>query len=102
MRISILDRQRTLSRQTREFAKRRLLFALSRFDSKIDHVSLAVTDVTGPRGRVDKLCQVTVKMRLADIRVSSEAAELEGSIARAADRARRAVSRAVERDRQTV
>ena len=101
MRISILDRQKGLSQETREFARRRLLFALSRFDSKIDRVSITITDINGPRGGIDKSCLVAVEMRkLANLRVSCEDTDLETSIARAADRARRAVSRAVERSQQ--
>ena len=101
MRISIIDRQGNLTSDIRDLAERRLLFALSRFASKIEGVSLVISDWNGPRGGVDKQCSVTVELRrLPAVCVSSEHAELEASIARAADRAGRSVARAVERSRQ--
>ncbi len=100
MQISILDRQQNLTPDTHEFAERRLRFALSRFASRIDHVSLVVVDPNGPRGGLDKCCNVTIKIRrLADVRVSSVGENVETSIGRAAEKAGRAVSRAIERYR---
>lgn len=99
MQISINDHQDNLTHELREFAERRLRFALSRFTPRIDQVSLMVVDFNGPRGGVDKRCSVTVKLhRAAPIRVSSEDAEIEASIARAADKVGRAVARAIERE----
>ena len=101
MQISITDRQDNLTSEARELAERRLLFALSRFDSKIERVSMVVADANGPRGGVDKSCRVRVKLRrLEDVSVSSEHAHVEASITLAADRAGRAVARAIERSQQ--
>jgi len=101
MQISIVDRQDNLTSETRELAERRLLFALSRFDSKIERVSMVIADVNGPRGGIDKSCSVTVKLRrLPDVRVSSEHTGVEAAIGHAADRVGRAVARAIERDQQ--
>jgi ribosome-associated translation inhibitor RaiA len=101
MQISILDRQNLLTPDAKEFAERRLLFALSRFDSRIDRVSLVVADANGPRGGIDKACSVTVKLRsLPEVRVTSEDANVEAGIAHVADRVGRAVARAIERSQQ--
>ena len=98
MQISIVDRQDVLTAETREFAERRLLFVLSRFDSKIDRVLLVVDDVRGPQGRTDKKCSVTVKLkRMPEVPVSSENPDVEAGIAYVADRAGRTVQRMVER-----
>jgi hypothetical protein len=97
MQISILDRQGNLPAEVHELAERRLLFALARFDSKINRVTMVLKDVDGPRGEVDKSCQVTVSLRhLAEVRVSHAEANLKSSIARTADRVGRAVARAIE------
>ena len=101
MQISIVDHHASLTPETAELAERRLLFALARFDSKVDRVSLVVGDENGPRGGIDKACSVSVKLhRLPEVRVSSKDADVSASIAHAADRAGRAVSRAIERSQQ--
>lgn len=101
MRISIVDRQGKRTEGIHELANRRLLFALSRFDSKVERVSMVVADVNGPRGGSDKLCEVTVKLRgLPAVRVSSEDSGVEAAIGHAADRTARAVARALERQQR--
>ncbi len=101
MQILIVDRDGCLNESTREVAERRLLFALSRFSSKIENVTAVFSDTNGPRGGVDKACRITVKMRrLNDVTVTNEDSEVEASVARAADRVGRAVSRAIEKSRQ--
>jgi hypothetical protein len=98
MQLSIIDQNDSMNQTTREFAERRLRFALSRFSNKIDLVTVVVRDVNGPRGGVDKFCRITVKMRrLANVRITSQDAAVEPCLARAADRVGRAVARAVER-----
>lgn len=101
MQLSIVDRRDHMSEQEREFARRRLLFALSRFDTKIDRVSLVVSDVNGPRGGIDKACRVTVKLRRSGgVNVKCEHAEMNACVARAAERAGRAVARAIAKTQQ--
>jgi hypothetical protein len=101
MQLTIVDQHDSLNQESREFAERRLRFALSRFSSRIELVSAVVMDLNGPRGGVDKFCRITVRMRrLANVQVSSQAAELEACLARAADRAGRAVARIIERSQQ--
>jgi hypothetical protein len=95
--MTIIDRSGNVSAAMREFVKRRLLFALSRFTAKIAHVSVSVSGVGGPRGGLERLCRVSVRLRrLGRVSVSSQDAETETSVARAAERAGRAVARRVE------
>ena len=101
MQISIIDHNDSLTTETAELAERRLLFALARFDSKVDRVSLVVGDANGPEGGIDNACSVSVKLHcLPEVRVTCKDAEVSASIAHAADRAGRAVSRAIERSQQ--
>lgn len=101
MKLSIIDRNCEMSDETREFAERRFLFALSRFDSKIARVSIVVTDTNGPRGGIDKVCQVVIKTRrLGEIYVTGEDSQIEACVARTADRAARSVARAIGRNQQ--
>lgn len=46
----------------RDHLERRLLFALSRFDQKISKVNVYVADHNGPKGGIDKSCQIIVQM----------------------------------------
>ncbi len=101
MHISITDSQNIVTPENRAFAKRRLLFALSRFDSRIKGVELMVGDNNGPRGGIDKLCRVTVKLRrLTEVYVSDIDADLLTAISRAANRIGRVVTRTIERSQK--
>lgn len=78
---------------------RRLKFALGRFGKAIRQVVVRVVDINGPRGGVDKRCRITVALRGAGsdrITVKDTDDNLYAAIARASERAERAVSRAIE------
>jgi putative sigma-54 modulation protein len=101
MALSIVDRNKELSNESREQLERRLSFALSRFDSRIRQVSVVIEDVNGPRGGIDKLCRIIVKLqRATDVIISDQDSDIAKCIARAADRAGRSVARAIERTQQ--
>jgi putative sigma-54 modulation protein len=46
----------------REYAERRLSFALGRFAHRIQHVRVRLVDVNGPRRGVDSRCSMTAKL----------------------------------------
>ena len=48
--------------ELRDHLERRLLFALSRFDPKISKVNIYIADHDGPRGGIEKSCQIIVQM----------------------------------------
>lgn len=98
MSISITDRDKVLNSDLRELCKRRLLFALSRFDSSIAKITLVISDENGPRGGVDKACRVSISLhRAKNVVITDKDSEIMKCISRVADRAGRAVARAVER-----
>lgn len=78
-------------------ARRRLEYALGRFGRRVRSVTVRLTDVNGPRGGVDKKCAVAVRLNAPKRLVVIEDVDAEAAIAidRAADRAARAVVRAV-------
>ena len=101
MTFAIVDRSGILTGELREFVERRLLFALSRFESRIQRTTVVVADANGPRGGIDKSCRITVKLRRAgDVTITDQDVEVGSCIARAADRVGRAVARAIERTRR--
>lgn len=98
MSLSVVDRNDTLTDELRDLLDRRLHYALSRFDSRIRRTTAVVEDANGPRGGVDKLCRVTVKLnRATDVVIREQDADITKCINRAADRVGRAVARAIER-----
>lgn len=48
--------------EQRDHLERRLLFALSRFDQKISKIDIYLADQNGPKGGIDKSCQIIVRM----------------------------------------
>lgn len=102
MKMSIVDRNGQLAAEHREFLERRLLFALSRFGSRIAAVSAAVdseqqsaaaSDATaGPK----HTCHITVTLRrLPTVEVTGTGSDMEACLAHTVDRAGRSVSRVV-------
>ncbi|MFN7983118.1 MAG: HPF/RaiA family ribosome-associated protein [Vicinamibacterales bacterium] len=81
-----------------DLVRRRLEYALSRFESRINTLSVRLKDLNGPRGGVDKHCQITIRLEHPSrvIVVEDVDAELEVAVSRAADRAARSVTRAVQ------
>ncbi len=101
MSVSITDRSELLSDELRQLAERRLLLALSRFDSRISAIHLVVQDINGPRGGVDKACQLSISLlRAATVVISDKDADMARCISRVTERAVRAVARAVGRRKQ--
>jgi putative sigma-54 modulation protein len=88
-------------RALHDAAQRRLRFALGRFERRIDGVRVRFHDVNGPRGGVDQECQVAVRLaRPADLVVIEDRdSDPHAALARAVDRAARAVGRVIEHAR---
>ncbi len=97
MNLSIFDRGGHLSEELRQFAERRLSFALSRFTSRIKRVSLVLDEVTGPGGGVETRCRITVTLRRAEeITITDQAADVADCLTRIAQRTERSVARSIE------
>ncbi len=83
-----------------EHAERRLLFALGRFAAQLDTVQVRLSDVNGPRGGPDKVCQVVARLtRWGAVRAEETDADAYVAVTRAAERLGRSVAREVERRR---
>lgn len=81
-----------------DLAHRRLEFALGRFASRVRSLTVRLTDLNGPRGGLDKKCLIAVRLDRPRKVLIVEDVDADGGavISRAADRAARAVSRAIE------
>ena len=100
MRIAILCRGILPTQAIRDYAQRRLKTALGRYQSVLASVQVRLADVNGPRGGVDKTCQVRlVGPGVAAIVVHAAALELSAAVDDALHRAAEAVARALGRRR---
>lgn len=81
-----------------QVARQRLSFAVRRFAGRVRSLTVRLSDVNGPRGGRDMHCAIAV--RLAGSRrlivIEELDTDLAVAIAHAADRAARAVARAVQ------
>ena len=93
MRIEIRTRGVDITDELRELVRRRTHFAFSRLREQMSRVSLTVSDVNGPRGGVDKMCQVRVVGRFWNVLVRDEHANLATAVGRAISRAGRVAAR---------
>ena len=102
MLISVTDEGGLLDSKTREMAERRLLFALSRYDSIISRVEMSISGdhtsgTADPSGGHAKVCRVLVTFsRRDELKASDRDDDLAQCISRVADRVGREVGRAVE------
>jgi ribosome-associated translation inhibitor RaiA len=78
--------------------ERRLRFALGRFSGRIGKVFVFLHDRNGPRGGVDKLCRILVKIRGCGVVVAAVAdSDWVTAVDRATTRVGQTVARQVER-----
>lgn len=98
MSIELVDRSGEMNETLKQLAERRLEFALSNYEDRIQSVSVVINDLNGPRGGIDKEVRVCVRMkRQGEIVVTDRDSDLAASLSRAAARCGRAVARSVQR-----
>jgi ribosomal subunit interface protein len=100
MKIDLQARHFSLTKALRNHVIRRLGFALSAGADQIQRVLVRLSDSNGPRGGVDKCCQIQLVLpRQADIVIQDTEVNLYAAIDRAANRAGRALNRRLTRHR---
>ena len=98
MQMEIQARDFALTRALGSFIKRRVNLVLSSRYDQIQRIIVRLSDINGPRGGIDKRCQIQISLpRLADIVVEHTESNLYVAIDRATDRAGRTVNRRLER-----
>jgi len=84
----------------RQHASRRLHYALSRFSRRISLVTVRIRGAWGARPGAEGTCRILVNLlREGQVDVEETQPDLHAAVARAAERAGRAVGRALERER---
>lgn len=98
MRIDMQARGFALTRGLRAHVDQRLQFALNRFQDRLTWVAVRLSDINGPKGGVDKLCQLQLCVHgLPEIVVTDTEADLCVAVDRAAERAGRMLRRQLRR-----
>lgn len=87
-----------LDKEHREYLRRKLQRVSGNFAPQIERTSVRLEDVNGPRGGIDKRCQVKVVLRglpsvYVDERHRSVQAAIDGALARADQAVRQALQR---------
>ncbi|WP_320820480.1 HPF/RaiA family ribosome-associated protein [Thalassolituus sp.] len=98
MKIKIQARHVALTKDLKDYVKRRISYALGSRDDKIERIVVTLSDVNGPKGGEDKRCKVLIKLDgKNDIVIDDKQEHFHSAIDLAVDRASRAVSRRIER-----
>jgi len=100
MRTFIASDNFSLSASLKNHIERRLRFALSLGEQHISRINVRLSDINGPRGGVDKCCQLQVVVKgMSDVIVKDIEADMYAAIDRAANRAGRTIIRRISKRR---
>jgi ribosomal subunit interface protein len=103
MRMEIRSQGFSLTEALRDYVRKRLAYGLSYGDQAISRIRVRLADINGPRGGLDKRCQIEVLLKAAPTVVIEDVeADLYVAIDRAAERAGRTVARRLARQRTFV
>lgn len=99
MKLELHSSRVDISDATRNYVERRIAFALGRFADVIHSVIVRLEDINGPRGGVDKLCRVRVKLEKRKTPIIAEVLtdEVPAAVDMASERVGRAVARQLDR-----
>ncbi|MCP3101493.1 HPF/RaiA family ribosome-associated protein [Myxococcus sp. K15C18031901] len=101
MRIEIRARHFSLTDTLRDYCERRARFAMGRLSDRVRDVTVRLEDINGPRGGVDKVAKVTVRLEHGgQLAVEASEATLAAAVDRALERAGHALSKALGRSQR--
>lgn len=101
MRVDIRTNGLELTEGLRDHTERRLAFALDRSQHSIRSVTVQLADINGPRGGVDKRCQIRIPLpRRGGVVIEETHPDLYVAIDRATDRVGNTLGRHLARQRQ--
>lgn len=98
MKPNIQARGFPLTDAIREYAERRLVYAVSFASNVTQRINVRLSDINGPRGGDDKRCQLVFTLQgLPSVVIEDTESNLYVAIDRAVDRASRTLARVLER-----
>ena len=87
MLIEIQSRNITLTQELKDLLRKRVEFAFDRFQHKIQKVRIRLSDVNGPKGGIDKHCQIHLALPdQPDVVVRTRASRIEAAISKTTSR----------------
>lgn len=103
MQVEISGREVKVSARLRDYIQRRVRFALERLARAIRRVHVQLRDLNGPRGGVDKSCQVRIALATAaTLVVEHRSASAYAAIDSAMDKAAMSIVRRIERKQERI
>ena len=89
--------------QMRDFSLKRVRFALRRLTGFVPRAKVQFSDVNGPRGGVDKRCQVELKIDIVGtVVIASLARDWRTALDRSLSRATRILTRSLQRAQKPI
>jgi ribosome-associated translation inhibitor RaiA len=96
MEPTIRTRDVELTEALREQITRRLEFALDTFEHHVEDTFVYLMDLNGPKGGVDKLCQINIRARpIGELAVRETGTTVQAALNRAARRLKYRLSEAL-------
>ncbi|HET9697681.1 MAG TPA: HPF/RaiA family ribosome-associated protein [Terriglobales bacterium] len=97
MKLRLVARGVELTAELKDYVTRRVHFALGRFAGKINSVSVRLSDLNGPRGGIDKSCDIRVDVGFPQaVIVCERHHNIHAAVAFAVEKADRAVKRQLD------
>jgi putative sigma-54 modulation protein len=101
MQLNIQTTGFSLTDSLKSYTTQHMQFALNRNDTLIMQARVWLADINGPRGGIDKRCQIELKLAgQNNIVIEDVETDLYVAIDRACDRCMRTLARRIERARQ--
>lgn len=99
MKILMRAKNLQLTDEVKTSIHRRVYFSLGRFSSCIRDIKIMLTDINGPRGGIDKSCQVNIRLKpYGEVFIKDQSEDLQGVIYSIFDRLNRTLERKIKRD----
>lgn len=98
MTISIRVRGIEWTDELHKEVERSVAFAVNRYQRHVNHVSVYLVDLNGPKGGADKLCQMTATLRSGGrVFILEKGSAIVPAVNRAVDRLRYRIGRSIQR-----
>jgi ribosome hibernation promoting factor len=102
MEIAVRIRDLDWNENFQQLVERRINYAVDRHKHRIGRISVCLSDLNGPRGGVDKLCQMTADVRgIGTVLITETGSDLAEAIGNAARRLGLRIGRSIERRRSS-
>jgi len=101
MQLRIHSKNIELTHAIRQHIRERVTAALDQHATRVRQVAVTVSDINGPRGGIDQLCNVVVSLRGGKtLRHSRKGDDLYANVSLVADKVKRRVGREIGKLRQ--